>query len=112
VGEERQTLAVVRQAGYKIVMNRSFIWLTGVLLAALLIETIFRMMNRFSKEQRNLFRWIYVGGSGLIGVCLTIGAWKDITSLDSYQNDVLLAGLVIVIMAIVFTVLINFKKDK
>ena len=86
--------------------------LEGILLLALLVETIFRMINRFSAEAREVFRWVYmVGCAGLVLILLMSGLGKPAVLVNNLSM-VSKWLLVIPVAALVLAILLNKKEIK
>jgi hypothetical protein len=111
MGEKRKAVVVIRQAGNQVMMKEPN-WIVAVLFSAFVIEVAFRMMNRFSKESGKLFRWVYIIGGGIFGIYVAREVRKITAGTQVFNVEMLLTGVVILVLAIVFTVIINFKKDK
>ena len=86
--------------------------LEGILLIALFVEIIFRMINRFSAEAREVFRWVYmVGCAGLILIMLMSGLGKPAILVNGFSM-VSKWMLVIPVVALVLAILLNKKEIK
>jgi hypothetical protein len=82
-----------------------------VVLSGLLIEFVFRLINLFTKEMRNLFGKIYSGCSVVIIIMFVVYEWNSLIEL--FQNaETLLAICFAVVTAVIVSLLINKKPVK
>lgn len=92
-------------------MEKLVVLAGGVLLIALFIETVFRIMNRFAGETKEIFRWIYMIGCGVLCVIFLWMGWKDIVAVR-YAGGIGWVLSAVLIVSVVITLLLNFRKDK
>ncbi|HEX2630460.1 MAG TPA: hypothetical protein VHM26_15675 [Chitinophagaceae bacterium] len=84
----------------------------AILIFALLTEFFFRMINRFSKESKAFFRWIYIIGLALL---ILVGIWraKDVIKVDMTQSPMgVMFGLMVAISGLISLVLMLMKDEK
>lgn len=84
----------------------------AVLIFALVTEFFFRMINRFSKESKAFFRWVYIIGLALV---ILVGTWraKDVINADMTQSPMgVMFGLIVAVAGLITLVLMLMKDEK
>jgi hypothetical protein len=109
-------MVVIRKAGGAIYMRWPEEYIMGcavaVLIFALLTEFFFRMINRFSKESKEFFRWVYIIG---LAVVIVVAIWraKDVISVDMTQSPMgVMFGLIVAVSGLIALGLMLMKDDK
>jgi hypothetical protein len=108
-------MVVIRKAGGTVYMRWPEEYIMGYTLAimvfALLTEFFFRMVNRFSKESKNFFRWLYVTGLALLVIGAAYRARDVIRVAISETPMGVIFGLIVAVSGLIALVMMLMKDE-
>ncbi len=84
--------------------------LFGCLLIALLIEYVFRTIDRFPAYTRNFFRWVYIGLLAFLVVFFVMLQLRNYDKMFRYIIENEVWELVMIGLLFISSLLINKKK--